>query len=260
MNEININKVEQKLKGQLKSLKSKGKNRYDGLIYVEIEEDFSKYEGFIRSGMKHGIGLMTIGKYKTYLGWWENDHLRKGVITDDVGNKYSGNLQDFQRDGYGRQEWVDGTYYEGEWKSNTRHGRGFLVFPNETIMRGNWFFDLPNNIMWKHSRGKVAFVRDFSIDDQELTFLPVLDPNSSNVSDYETGLRKDVMSVTGFQVHLIGYDDVGIPSLGSYSFNIYSGDDFKLLTPDGFGKNNPQNPTILIPKEIRNFNQYWRIR
>ena len=56
----------------------------------------------------------------------EVDQLKKveGLQDTDQG-VYSGEInQANEREGHGRQDWLDGSYYEGEWKDNLKHGFG----------------------------------------------------------------------------------------------------------------------------------------
>ncbi len=41
--------------------------------------------------------------------------------------------------GFGRETYPDGAYYDGEWKDHKRHGKGKVVDKNgETIQEGTW--------------------------------------------------------------------------------------------------------------------------
>ena len=52
-------------------------------------------------------------------------HLKKIKGLDTDFGVYSGQLnQANEREGHGRQEWRDGSYYVGEWKGGLKHGRG----------------------------------------------------------------------------------------------------------------------------------------
>jgi hypothetical protein len=33
-------------------------------------------------------------------------------------------------EGFGKESWLDGSWYEGQYKANCKHGRGLFVWPN----------------------------------------------------------------------------------------------------------------------------------
>ena len=48
----------------------------------------------------------------------------KGIYDDDG---YTGEWDNGQRHGTGKQVWADGSVYEGQWMHNLRHGNGRLI-------------------------------------------------------------------------------------------------------------------------------------
>lgn len=58
------------------------------------------------------------------------------------GSYYEGEKKSGMRHGRGRFTYEDGAYYEGQWVDNKIHGRGVLYFPNyKTAYSGDWVSD-----------------------------------------------------------------------------------------------------------------------
>ncbi|XP_056615911.1 ankyrin repeat and MYND domain-containing protein 1-like [Triplophysa dalaica] len=47
----------------------------------------------------------------------------------------------YKRNGYGIQEWSEGSKYEGEFKNNLKHGTGVYTWPNGEFFKGSFFRD-----------------------------------------------------------------------------------------------------------------------
>jgi len=61
---------------------------------------------------------------------------------------YKGNFVGGNLEGLGRFDYLDGSYYDGDWKDNKKHGRGKLIEGGgDTIYNGDWEYDE------KHGRG-----------------------------------------------------------------------------------------------------------
>lgn len=61
--------------------------------------------------------------------------------TLENGAIYTGQWKNGQRNGQGKQVWLDGSYYEGYWFQDKAHGKGRLVHMQGTIYEGYWLFD-----------------------------------------------------------------------------------------------------------------------
>jgi hypothetical protein len=155
---------------------------------AENYEDGSKYEGEFKMGLKHGQGVFTYPDGASYSGGWIKDKQDgHGVYTDaeggeshnshpwkdffyegtrnDVGqphkfgsadypdgSRYTGELRDGKRMGFGKQVWPDGdaarladkslkypgVSYEGQWRDDLKHGTGVYKTPNGNVFQGKW--------------------------------------------------------------------------------------------------------------------------
>lgn len=56
-----------------------------------------------------------------------------------------------KRNGYGMQEWSDGSKYEGEYKNNLKHGTGVYTWPNGEV----WFNETENQFSLRESFSKL---------------------------------------------------------------------------------------------------------
>ena len=92
-----------------------------------------KWRGVSRQGMgleRDSCGRIIIGSY-------ESDTLSTGVRVDSAG-VYTGDFARGVADGHGSYQWPDGTYYEGQWSGDQRHGFGFAVSPFTHVRVGEW--------------------------------------------------------------------------------------------------------------------------
>ena len=53
------------------------------------------------------------------------------------GHSYQGNFENDLRQGYGEYSW-DGMCYKGYWEKGKQHGKGQIIFPDNTILEGWW--------------------------------------------------------------------------------------------------------------------------
>ncbi|KAG8340401.1 putative MORN repeat [Trypanosoma vivax] len=97
------------------------------------------YEGFFRGGAPNGYGTLIQANNDKYVGEVRNS-VRHGVgeLTTAHG-VYTGTWCNGKREGSGRQTYADsGSFYEGQWSENMRHGRGLLLYPNGDLYDGMW--------------------------------------------------------------------------------------------------------------------------
>lgn len=131
---------------------------------IKMTDIFAAYKGGIwKYGrwMKYpregrGIGFIADGKFVK--GVWSADTLQTGVLTDSTGT-YNG---EFNRYGYfanhGSFLSADGTYYEGRWVNNMRHGFG-LSSNSKKFRAGEW-----KNNHFRGERMKYTSERIYGID------------------------------------------------------------------------------------------------
>ena len=59
-------------------------------------------------------------------------------------SKYSGDLKNGRRHGWGICAFADRSYYEGEWEQDQMHGEGKYVRPDGSTYEGYWANNLQN--------------------------------------------------------------------------------------------------------------------
>lgn len=176
-----------------------GRHRAAGAFAV-LPLPAGRYAGHVVSGQPDGRGLMAYADGRTYLGqWlkgkrhgdgtlsdtlrhaftgrWTADTLAAGVFTAPD-HRYVGCFDDsLHRHGYGRQLDDGGSYYEGEWQHDVRHGFGFSVRRRHMVRAGIWRNDLyrgeqmiytPDRVYgidisrYQHEQGRKRYAIDFS--------------------------------------------------------------------------------------------------
>ena len=88
-----------------------------------------KYIGQMKSGKKHGKGIMYYADKTTYDGEWFND-LKNGHGEQSLpnGDKYEGNFKNNLMEGYGIYTYKNGRTYEGQFVKDTMEGKGRYKF------------------------------------------------------------------------------------------------------------------------------------
>ena len=92
------------------------------------EEGGGKYEGEIRDGKKHGVGVYVSQNGETYEGYWENSQKTGfGKYTYSNGDTYTGNFSQNRPNGHGKMDYyLSGNIYEGQWRDGKASGQGIL--------------------------------------------------------------------------------------------------------------------------------------
>ena len=90
------------------------------------------------------------GEYKfpriEYKGEWNNGNFHgKGVLKEAWGGIYFGDFKNNLADGYGRQDEVDGTWWEGEVKNDYLTGKGKYFFPSSKCLYEGIFLKMALN-------------------------------------------------------------------------------------------------------------------
>jgi hypothetical protein len=82
-----------------------------------------------------------------------NNHRRKGDImygginiTYKNGDKYSGEVLGYKKEGDGIMTYKDGSVYEGMWKDDKRSGKGKMTWPDNRFYLGDWHDDKRSGI------------------------------------------------------------------------------------------------------------------
>lgn len=130
--------------------------RVDASFHLHVKILFSKNEKNFYSGQfnikteKHGQGFLLYENGSKYEGLWNEDNLVFGRYIDPEGNlfvgdfinfklnkqgilhklsnyTYNGNFVDYEKSGIGKEENTD-YIYEGEFKSNKKHGNGRQIY------------------------------------------------------------------------------------------------------------------------------------
>ena len=95
-----------------------------------------RWKGISREGT--GMERDTLGR--SVIGRYEADTLIVGIRVDTAA-VYSGDFAGGQANGHGCTLLADGTYYEGQWVDDCRHGFGFAIAPGTHIRVGEWKAD-----------------------------------------------------------------------------------------------------------------------
>lgn len=100
-------------------------------------KDGGSHEGEWKSGHRHGLGK-TIMKDYIWEGEYENNTIKKGVLTWPDGKKYVGEFKRSQPHGKGEITYVDGAKYIGEVEKGECHGKGKIMWANGSSIEGEW--------------------------------------------------------------------------------------------------------------------------
>lgn len=94
---------------------------------------FFRWKDYPRNGK-----CMTTDMYgRIIIGTFRADTLVSGIRIDSLGT-YAGQFnRHLQAEGHGSYQQADGTYYEGHWQADRRHGFGFCVSPS-FLKAGQW--------------------------------------------------------------------------------------------------------------------------
>tara|TARA_B100001093_G_scaffold370448_1_gene355423 strand:+ start:239 stop:1579 length:1341 start_codon:yes stop_codon:yes gene_type:complete len=117
------------------------------------------YEGMWVDNKKNGNGIMIYDNGNSYNGEWLNDKLDGfGILQEYTSinnrfyskpNRYEGNFKLNSKNGKGKMKYENNNIYEGDWLNNKKHGQGKYTFANGDIYDGNWLNDT------KHGKGKL---------------------------------------------------------------------------------------------------------
>lgn len=131
---------------------------------IKMTDVFAAYKGGVwkyghwmkRPREGRGIGYVADGKFVK--GTWSADTLQSGTFSDSTGT-YCGEFNRFGSFSYhGSFLSADGTYYEGRWMNDMRHGFGFSS-NSEKFRAGEW-----KNNVFRGERMKYTSERIYGID------------------------------------------------------------------------------------------------
>ena len=84
-----------------------------------------------------------------------------------MGNKYTGNYSNDERDGWGTMEWIDGSIYKGQWKQGIQQGIGLMIYSKKKragYFENNVFVEpllkMPKNVEYTEEFEKYFYERE----------------------------------------------------------------------------------------------------
>lgn len=128
--------------------------RYEGTLVCNRLEGEGKYtwtngsmyKGEVNEGLRNGYGELRIVDGKLYIGEWLNGKMYgKGLMIFEINSNgdpisyYEGQWKENSREGYGERIYRSGNMYRGQWLRDLPHGRGTMVWKDRgEIYTGNW--------------------------------------------------------------------------------------------------------------------------
>ncbi len=94
--------------------------------------DGSIYEGQIKDGYPHGIGVRT-GRYYKDEGQFIDGFISYGTRTSSCKDVYEGEFAKNVYNGKGKIKFANGEIHEGHWLDDKRNGNGKVIYPNGEI-------------------------------------------------------------------------------------------------------------------------------
>lgn len=117
--------------------KKEERQRIDHEIILDPYGDKGTYTGMIlvSTRMPHGTGRMVYeGDERVYDGQWCCGRWHGFGRADFAnGDWYEGDYNMDQREGYGKYSWQDGRAYDGQFSEDRRNGEGVFVWPDGSI-------------------------------------------------------------------------------------------------------------------------------
>ncbi|CAD8214259.1 unnamed protein product [Paramecium octaurelia] len=139
---------------------------YYGQFHNEKAHGFGKlvskktsilFEGHFTFGQIHGSGRLIMNRGDVFEGRWFFNKILSGTYYNELlkpiiqikelsiefpqvrsQKNYHGNLINNRREGFGRYQWNDGTYYVGEFVDNTMCGFGRMIYQDGRRYLGYW--------------------------------------------------------------------------------------------------------------------------
>jgi hypothetical protein len=113
--------------------------RHYGTMYMVTG---AEYTGYWKSDKFHGKGTLKNDDDLIFEGEFINGFRQKygKLIYPDSKNIYTGELEDYNRNGYGKLE-ENGNVYEGFFEDNKKNGKGKMYYKNGDYYSGVWMDD-----------------------------------------------------------------------------------------------------------------------
>ena len=93
-------------------------------VEVDIDTHLSAFDiGTWKNHHRQGTGLALDSLGRTIVGKWHNDTIETGIRLDSLGT-YLGDFSGLKAEGHGAYLAINGSYFEGHWVDNRRHGFG----------------------------------------------------------------------------------------------------------------------------------------
>lgn len=102
-------------------------------LEVDIDPHLSAFDvGTWKCHRRQGTGIALDSLGRTILAKWQNDSIQTGIRLDSMGT-YLGDFANLKAEGHGAYLAIDGSYYEGHWQQDRRHGFGLeMVRPHSS--------------------------------------------------------------------------------------------------------------------------------
>jgi len=112
--------------------------RYHGTMIMVTG---AEYTGYWKNDKFHGKGKITTPEGLVFEGEFQNGFRQKyGTIFYEDGSVYTGELEDWTRQGLGKLE-ENGNTYEGYFDDNRKNGNGKMYYKNGDYYNGTWLDD-----------------------------------------------------------------------------------------------------------------------
>ena len=163
----NFSETIKEVKGKF-LLEDKKFNGHFKIIYT----DGSKYDGYLKDGVRHGQGTFIMGNGSRFVGLWDHGNLKGKIIWGSASKVLEYSEGEFIREkggqtkhnNFGRLKFKNGDFYEGEIRQGLMEGFGMFRFKNGEIYRGMIKNNKPEGI------GKFWFQKGHKWDSYEGEF------------------------------------------------------------------------------------------
>ena len=110
-----------------------------GLEYIEDEDEDGTYNGYLKDGLREGVGILIFTDGQKDIAEYHLNKLHGCGKTEFAdGDRYWGEFKDGKMEGYGTYEWADGRRYIGQYMEDVIHGYEIYTWPYGEIYQGQW--------------------------------------------------------------------------------------------------------------------------
>ncbi len=135
-------------------------NKYNGYGKLIDKKKNEIYKGQFQNNLKQGEGVLTFSDKSEFSGDFKNDELSNGKLKWINGDYYEGNFKDGIFNGYGNLKINNGSEYEGNFLTGLYNGKGIFKWKNGDIYYGDYSYGI------KEGKGKYTFNNKNSYDGQ----------------------------------------------------------------------------------------------